>query len=102
MPSLPRWLLIEPAATVGGQPVYYVFFDFDEDVITSEAQAVIGQVARDYAAGAGDSLFVVGHTDLSGSNTYNVGLSERRSNAVLRALEIGRRPRQRGHHGVRG
>ena len=72
-----------------GTPVYYVFFDFDRDEITPEAQGVLAQVISDYGAGGGSVIEVTGHTDLSGSDSYNEDLSRRRAEAVRSALELG-------------
>ena len=69
-----------------GVPVYYIFFDFDESVITAEGQQVINQIISDFSAGGVGAVSVVGHTDLSGSVTYNQGLSQRRADAVEQAL----------------
>lgn len=67
-------------------PVYYIFFDFDQSVITMEGQQVISQIVNDYATGAVGQVSVVGHTDRSGSVPYNQGLSQRRAQAVEQAL----------------
>ena len=81
--------LIEQEERPSGVPVYYVFFDFDESVITPDGQTVISQIINDYGLGAGTSLSVVGHTDRSGSVAYNEGLSQRRADSVERALSAG-------------
>ena len=63
-----------------------MYFPFDKYILTPEAQAVVQQAA-DYAkSGATTSVVVVGHTDTSGSNAYNMRLSERRAKAVADAL----------------
>ena len=65
---------------------FVVYFPFDKYILTPEAQAVVQQAA-DYArSGATTSVVVVGHTDTSGSNAYNMRLSERRAKAVADAL----------------
>jgi OOP family OmpA-OmpF porin len=66
--------------------VFVVYFPFDKDVLTTEAQMVIQQAA-DYArTGIPTRIMVVGHTDTSGSAKYNQLLSERRAKAVAQAL----------------
>ena len=67
--------------------IYYVFFDFDRSVITPEAQAVLNEVAADWAAAGNPTVSVIGHTDLSGSPGYNLGLSQRRAAATSSALQ---------------
>ncbi len=68
-------------------PVFFVFFDFDSTVITPEADAVLNDVAAQYAAAGGAMLVdVIGYTDRSGSAAYNQALSVRRAEAVRNAL----------------
>lgn len=65
---------------------YLVFFDFDQSVLTAEAKAIIAEAAKDAQTGKATRLDVTGHTDRSGSDAYNLGLSERRANAVKAEL----------------
>jgi len=74
------------AAPVGGlQREYLVFFDWDRSDITPAADRVLSDMIT---SGRGQPLRVrvVGHTDTSGSPTYNQRLSMRRAEAVQRAL----------------
>ena len=65
---------------------FIVYFPFDRYILTPEAQAVVQQAA-DYAkTGTPTSVVVVGHTDTSGSDAYNMRLSEKRAKAVADAL----------------
>ncbi len=67
---------------------FIVFFDWDESNLTAEARDIIQQ-ARDYAAqGNVARIVATGHADKSGGAQYNLGLSERRANAVQ--LELAR------------
>jgi opacity protein-like surface antigen len=68
------------------QKVYLVFFDWDKYNITPEGQQIIQLAAQQYRAGGSVRLQVTGYTDLSGSAGYNQRLSERRANAVAKAL----------------
>jgi outer membrane protein OmpA-like peptidoglycan-associated protein len=63
-----------------------VYFPFDQYVITPDAQAVVNDAANYAQSGNATRVVVVGHTDTSGSNAYNVRLSERRAKAVADAL----------------
>lgn len=64
-----------------------VFFDTDRSEIKSSAEAVLDIVAENLRREPPDvALFVSGHTDSRGSDTYNFDLSLRRADAVARAL----------------
>jgi OOP family OmpA-OmpF porin len=66
-----------------------VNFDYDSDVLTPEARRNLDEFAaalRDPRLAA-SSFLVEGHTDATGSPAYNLSLSERRANAVVRYLE---------------
>ena len=65
---------------------FIVYFPFDQYILTPEAQTVVTEAATYAKAGHATRLIVVGHTDSSGSTTYNVRLSERRAKAVADAL----------------
>ncbi len=75
------------AAPVMAMPTdYIVYFAHDEDVLTTDAQAVIDQVVSDSNAGSVVRMDLEGHTDTSGTNAYNDGLSSRRVERVKAAL----------------
>jgi outer membrane protein OmpA-like peptidoglycan-associated protein len=72
-----------PAPVVAPQPKnYLVFFDFDKSDLTTEGGQVVATAAKDAIDGKAVSLDVIGHADRSGSDEYNMGLSERRANRV--------------------
>ncbi|MDE2219615.1 MAG: peptidoglycan-associated lipoprotein Pal [Gammaproteobacteria bacterium] len=62
-----------------------VYFDFDSAEIRPEFVAVIAAHARAIAANASIHVRLEGHTDERGSPEYNIGLGERRAQAVRRA-----------------
>ncbi len=74
----------EPAPVVQCQPgPYIVFFDWDKSDITSEAAATLDNAISAYNAGCtGTSVMLAGNADRSGNARYNVGLSQRRADAV--------------------
>jgi OmpA-OmpF porin, OOP family len=61
---------------------FIVFFDWDRSDITTEAASILDNVAAQYASTGQASVTLAGHADKSGSDQYNVGLSERRAAAV--------------------
>ena len=65
---------------------FIVYFPFDQYILTPEAQAVVTEAANYANGGHATKVIVVGHTDTSGSDAYNVRLSERRAKAVADAL----------------
>ncbi|MCE3233005.1 MAG: OmpA family protein [Rickettsiaceae bacterium] len=65
---------------------YLVFFDFDKSNVTSEAKSILSKVFNDSSRKDDSVLHVVGHTDRSGSDKYNLALSKRRAEAVKQEL----------------
>lgn len=65
---------------------YLVFFDFDKSNIEQSAANVLDVVAQEAANQTLNSVMVVGHTDTSGSNSYNQALAMRRANSARDAL----------------
>lgn len=78
---------IQEAPGCAAQPVVEVFFEWNLDVVTPEAQATLRQISDARAACGWGALTVTGHTDRSGGNGYNDSLSNRRANNVAGALE---------------
>ena len=56
-----------------------IFFGWDEDSLTDEAKAIVADAANYALSGGIAQIVVTGHTDTSGSASYNVGLSKRRA-----------------------
>jgi len=61
---------------------FIVFFDWDKDEITPQAAAILDNAAAAYQQSGSASIVLAGHADRSGSDEYNVGLSQRRANNV--------------------
>lgn len=77
----------EPEPEPAPEPVvvprtFLVFFDWDEDSLTQEARDIIASAAQYVQTGGISRIDVTGHADRSGSDTYNLGLSQRRADAV--------------------
>ncbi len=67
---------------------FVVYFDFDSDTLTPEAQATLAEALR-YAEGIeGARLEIAGHTDRAGSQSYNEHLAARRSAAVAGEMSV--------------
>jgi outer membrane protein OmpA-like peptidoglycan-associated protein len=56
-----------------------ILFDVDSDALRAEARSNLQQLAESLKDYDGTSVLVVGHTDSTGSDSYNQGLSERRA-----------------------
>ncbi|MEQ1756501.1 MAG: OmpA family protein, partial [Micropepsaceae bacterium] len=69
-----------------GPDQFVVFFGFNKSNISAEAQQVITDAAATAKEKGSASIVIVGHTDSSGSDSYNDALSLRRSTAVMGSL----------------
>jgi peptidoglycan-associated lipoprotein len=63
-----------------------IYFDFDSSEIRGEGTDIVAAHAKYLASRGGMKVRLEGHTDERGSREYNIGLGERRSQAVRRAL----------------
>ena len=73
-------------ATTGHAAVYGIYFDHDSANIKQESKPSLKAIADMLKANKSLKLYVVGHTDMTGGFEYNVGLSLKRANAVVKAL----------------
>ncbi len=64
-----------------------IYFDFDQSTIRSEFIDVLRAHAAYLNNNRAASVLVEGHADERGSREYNIGLGERRANAVRNFLE---------------
>ncbi len=69
-------------APVCNKGPYIVFFEWDRSDITPEAATILNNAVSAYANCGSAAVMLAGHADRSGSNQYNVGLSQRRADAV--------------------
>ncbi|MCK5697388.1 MAG: OmpA family protein [Gammaproteobacteria bacterium] len=95
-PSVKQELVLTPTAasvttTVANEISIQaaLLFDFDSDVLSSNARAVIDERTAKYRnkGQLTANVEVVGHADSTGSESYNQKLSERRAQAVANYLE---------------
>jgi peptidoglycan-associated lipoprotein len=63
-----------------------IYFDYDQSDIRAEYGEVLAAHGSYLAANGGAGLRLEGHADERGSREYNIGLGERRAQAVRRAL----------------
>ncbi|WP_247713819.1 OmpA family protein [Qipengyuania sphaerica] len=59
-----------------------IFFEFDSATPQQDAVETVEYVVENAPVCNWTSFKVVGHTDRAGSNAYNIGLSERRADAI--------------------
>ena len=64
-----------------------VYFDFDQDALRPEFQAAMACHAKYLRDRPSARMSLEGNTDERGSREYNLGLGERRGNAVSSALQ---------------
>ena len=87
-PAAPAPAAPAPAAAICSEPVAgIVFFDWGSDVLPESAAPTLDAVAAAQRQCGWTRLEVAGHTDRSGPDAYNIGLSQRRAAAVAGALE---------------
>jgi len=65
-----------------------IYFDFDSSEIRGEGTEILSAHAKRLASTQGLRVRLEGHTDERGSREYNIGLGERRAQAVRRALML--------------
>ncbi len=73
-----------PSVDLLSQTILY--FDFDQSGVKDQYRDVLAAHAEYLASNPGLSLRIEGHADERGSREYNIGLGERRAQAVKRAL----------------
>jgi hypothetical protein len=70
----------------GKVALYGIFFDVDKAEVKPDSKPQIDAIVAFLAANPAINVVVAGHTDNQGAFDYNVGLSQRRAQAVSRAL----------------
>jgi OmpA-OmpF porin, OOP family len=76
-----------PAAIRCNTGPYIVFFDWDKSNLLPAATSTLDNAVSQYANCGNARVMLAGHADKSGSDRYNVGLSQRRNAAVRGYLE---------------
>lgn len=70
----------------GRVALYGIYFDFDKAELKPESDKQLAEMAALLKSNTGLKVFIVGHTDNKGALAYNLDLSQRRADAVARAL----------------
>ncbi len=65
-----------------------IYFDFDKSEIKPEYADIVATAARNLTANPNMKMKLEGNTDERGTREYNIGLGERRAQAVRRALML--------------
>ncbi len=79
-PSTPRAAPVETTSTI-------LYFPFDSDTLSDGAKNALAELVK-YVQGAGNvAISINGHADRAGAETYNMDLSQRRAQFVMKALE---------------
>ena len=76
------------SAPAGLMDQLVVYFDFDSSDLRGEFNSMLAAHGQYLAANAGVQLRLEGHADERGSREYNIGLGERRAQAVRRILML--------------
>jgi peptidoglycan-associated lipoprotein len=77
-----------PTDTTGPLSIKVIYFDFDKSEIKPEFAGVVAAHARYLTAHPNARMKLEGNTDERGTREYNIGLGERRAQAVRRALML--------------
>jgi len=70
----------------GSVAIYGITFDFNSSTLKPESKASLDEIANYLKTNPNISLYVVGHTDMTGTLSYNLQLSKDRAKAVVNSL----------------
>ena len=73
-------------ASQGRVSLYGIYFDFDKAEIKPESEPQLAEMAKFLKSAPDVRVVVLGHTDNKGKLDYNLTLSQRRAEAVAKAL----------------
>ncbi len=79
-------MMEESIKKTGKVALYTIYFDFDKADLKPESKPTIEEIAKLLKRNLKLKLYVVGHTDNVGSFDYNMNLSQRRAEAVVKEL----------------
>ncbi|MCY1535202.1 type VI secretion system peptidoglycan-associated domain protein [compost metagenome] len=85
--SVPDAAAMQKALAASGKvAVYGVYFDTDKADVKAESKAALDEMGKLLQADAALKVYIVGHTDNQGSLARNMELSQKRADAVAKAL----------------
>ncbi len=82
----PEPVVVQPEPEPQAPQRYLVFFDWDRADLTTDVKAILEQVAANSKTAELNDIEAIGHADRSGTNRYNLALSQRRAEAVRTEL----------------
>ena len=94
--------LTESINTTGKAVLKGIYFDHDQAVVKPESSASMKIIAEYLKREPAANVYIVGHTDNTGADSHNIGLSKRRAEAVVSKLiqEYGIKNNRLHAHGV--
>lgn len=78
--------MAEKISTSGSIALYGILFDTNKADVKAESEETLLQISKLMKDNKRLTLLVVGHTDSAGDYSYNLNLSQKRAEAVVRAL----------------
>jgi len=78
--------LSEDLKTEGHVAIYGIYFDYDSATLQSESEPTLKTIAQMLKQDHALAVYIVGHTDMTGSLEYNMDLSQKRAESVVDAL----------------
>jgi outer membrane protein OmpA-like peptidoglycan-associated protein len=78
--------MLKGIKATGKVALYGIFFDFDKADIKPESKPALDEIVKMLRENPTMNLYIVGHTDMQGSLSYNMSLSERRAKAIVDEL----------------
>ncbi|MEO0287903.1 MAG: OmpA family protein, partial [candidate division WOR-3 bacterium] len=78
--------IYEKLKTEGHIAIYGIYFDFDKADIKPESEPTLKEIARFLRENPEIKVYIVGHTDNVGKLDYNMELSRKRAENVVKEL----------------
>ncbi len=72
--------------TAGHIALYGIYFDVDKSDIKPQSKPVLDEIAKLLNSNPALSLYIVGHTDSTGTFQHNMNLSQKRAQSVVKSL----------------
>jgi OOP family OmpA-OmpF porin len=91
--AMEQRMVVVSAAEIGGniaaqgKAIFYgILFDFDKADVKPESEPQLAEMAKFLRGSPQTQVYIIGHTDNKGTLDYNVRLSGRRADSVVKAL----------------